>query len=117
MKKLVCAAVVAASMFAMADEAAKPAPAAPAAAETVKAARQRPQFTPEQRQQMIEQHQQKIAARKAQMEAKLLEVIKKYIPEEEKAQALLKDLQEAMLPVRRGPKIRPAKAEKPAEAK
>ena len=118
MKKLICAAVVAGSMFAMADEPAKPAAAAPAAAEAVKVAPKRPQITPEQRQKMREQREKFMAERKAKMEAKLLEVVKKYVPEEEKAKALIKELQEAMMSGRR-PMMRPPRpaAAKPAEAK
>ena len=124
MKKLICAAVVAGSMFAMAEEAAKTevkAPAAPAAAEAVKAAPQRRQITPEQRQKMREQREKFMAERKVKMEAKLLEVVKKYVPEEEKAKALVKELQDAMMAGRRS-MMRPPRppkpaAEKPAEAK
>ena len=118
MKKLICAAVVAGSMFAMADEPAKK-EAAPAAApaEAVKVAPKRPQITPEQRQKMREQREKFMAERKAKMEAKLLEVVKKYVPEEEKAKALIQELQEAMMPGRR-PMMRPPRpaAAKPAEA-
>ena len=119
MKKLICAAVVAGSMFAMADEAAKAevkAPAAPAAAEAVKVAPKRPQFTPEQRRAMFEQRN---AERKAKMEAQMLEVVKKYVPEEEKAKALIKELQDTLMAGRRNMMRRPPKpsAAKPVEAK
>ena len=116
MKKLICAAVVAGSMFAMAEEPAKPAAAAPdAAAQAVKVAPKRPQFTPEQREKFM-------AERKAKMEAKMLEVVKKYVPDEEKAKALIKDLQDAMMAGRRNMMRRPpvkaaSPAAKPAEAK
>ena len=119
MKKLICAAIVAGSMCAMAEEAAKSeVKAAPAAAEAVKAAPKRPQITPEQRQKMREQREKFMAERKAKMEAKLLEVVKKYVPEEEKAKALIQELQEAMMPGRRN-MMRPPRpaAAKPAEAK
>ena len=118
MKKLICAAVVAGSMFAMADEPAKKEAAPAASAEAVKVAPKRPQITPEQRQKMREQREKFMAERKAKMEAKLLEVVKKYVPEEEKAKALIQELQEAMMPGRR-PMMRPPRpaAAKPAEAK
>ena len=124
MKKLICAAIVAGSMFAMAEEAAKPAaPAVAPAAEAVKAAPKRPQFTPEQRAKMREQYEKRFAERKAKMEAQMLEVVKKYVPEEEKAKALIKELQEAMMAGRRNMMRRPPvhtmppAAAKPAEAK
>ena len=114
MKKLICAAVVAGSMFAMAEEADKAAPAAPAAAEAVKVAPKRPQITPEQRQKMREQREKFMAERKAKMEAQVLEIVKKYVPEEEKAKALVKELQDTVMAGRRNMMRRPPK---PAEAK
>ena len=122
MKKLICAAVVAGSMFAMAEEAPKAeAPAVPAAAEAVKVAPKRPQISAEQRQKMREQREKFMAERKAKMEAQLLEVVKKYVPEEEKAKALIKDLQDAMMSGRRNmmrpPRPMKPSAAKPAEAK
>ena len=119
MKKLICAAIVAGSMVAMAEEAAKAeASAAPAAAEAVKAAPRRPQITPEQRQKMREQREKFMAERKAKMEAPVLEVVKKYVPEEEKAKALIKELQDAMMAGRRNMMRRPmAPVAKPVEAK
>ena len=114
MKKLICAAIVAGSMFAMAEEA----PAVPAAAEAVKVAPKRPQITPEQRQKMREQREKFMAERKAKMEAQMLEVVKKYVPEEEKAKALVKELQDTLMAGRRNMMRRPmAPAAKPAEAK
>ena len=121
MKKLICAAVVAGSMFAMADEAAKKeaAPVVPVAAEAVKVAPKRPQISAEQRAKMREQREKFMAERKAKMEAQMLEVVKKYVPEEEKAKALIKELQDAMMAGRRNMMRRPpmAPAAKPAEAK
>lgn len=118
MKKLVCAAIVAASMCAMADEAKKD--AAPAAAAVAKpTAPARPQMTEEQRAQMRERRQKFMAERKAAMESKMLEVVKKYVPEEAKAKELVKELQEAMMGARRPMTNRPRpmpKAAKPAEA-
>ena len=119
MKKLICAAVVAGSMFAMAEEADKAAASAvPAAAEAVKVASKRPQISPEQRQKMREQREKFMAERKAKMEAQVLEIVKKYVPEEEKAKALVKELQDAMMSGRRNMMRRPkTPAAKPAEAK
>ena len=119
MKKLICVAIVVGSMVVMAEETAKEeASAVPAAAETVKVAPKRPQITPEQRQKMREQREKFMAERKAKMEAQILEVVKKYVPEEEKAKALVKELQDAMMAGRRTMMRRPkAPASKPAEAK
>ena len=119
MKMLICAAIVAGSMFVMAEEAAKTeAPAAPAAAEAVKVAPKRPQISAEQRQKMREQREKFMAERKAKMEAQVLEIVKKYVPEEEKAKALVKELQDAMMAGRRNMMRRPkAPAAKPVEAK
>ena len=117
MKKLICAAIVAGSMVAMAEETAKAeAKAAPAAAEAVKVAPKRPQITPEQRAKMREQREKFMAERKAKMEAQLLEVVKKYVPEEEKAKALIKELQDALMAGRRMP-MRPPRPMKPSAAK
>ena len=119
MKKLICAAVVAASMFVMAEETAKAEAALVAVAEAVKAGPQRRQITPEQRQKMREQREKFMAERKAKMEAQVLEIVKKYVPEEEKAKALVKELQDAMMAGRRNMMRRPPKpgVEKPAEVK
>ena len=119
MKKLICAAVVAGFMFAMAEEAAKAeSPAAPAAAEAVKVAPKRPQITPEQRQKMREMVEKRRAEFKAKQEAQVLEIVKKYVPEEEKAKALIKELQDAMKAGRRNMMRRPmAPSAKPTEAK
>ena len=119
MKKLICAAIVAGSMVAMAEEAAKAeAPAASVAAEAVKVAPKRPQITPEQRQKMREQREKFMAERKAKMEAQVLEIVKKYVPEEEKAKALVNELQDALMAGRRNMMRRPkAPAAKPVEAK
>jgi len=123
MKKLVFAAVLASSMFVMADEAAKT-EAAPA--KTVEATRAaRPQLTDEQRAQMKARRDKFLAERKARMEemkAKMLETIKKYVPEEEKAKALLAELEKLMpgmrrpMPGMRPPMNRTPKAQ-PAETK
>ena len=119
MKKLVCAAMVAASVCAMADEVKKEAApaAAPAAAVAKPAIPARPQMSEEQRAKMRERREKFMAERRAAMEAKMLDVVKKYVPEEDKAKALIKELQESMMGARRQMMNRPApKAAKPAEA-
>ena len=115
MKKLICAALVAGSMCAMADEAkcengtcALPG----VAAEGTVQKPARPQITPEQR---AEIRAKREAERKAAMEAKMLEIVKKYIADEEQAKALIKELQETMRPGMRRPPM--PKAAKPAKAK
>ena len=121
MKKLICAAIAAGSMVAMAeecatakcDEAAKP---APVAAEAAKPAAKPFKMTDEQRAKMRAQREKFMAEHKAQMEAKLLEVAKKYVPDEEKAKALVKELQDTMMAGRRN-MMRPPRPPKPAEAK
>ena len=119
MKKLVCAAMVAASVCAMADVVKKEAApaAAPAAAVAKPAIPARPQMSEEQRAKMRERREKFMAERRAAMEAKMLDVVKKYVPEEDKAKALIKELQESMMGARRQMMNRPApKAAKPAEA-
>ena len=123
MKKLICAAIAAGSMVAMAEEcatakcaeAAKSAEAAPAAVEAAKPAAKRPQVTPEQRAKMREQREKLMADRKAKAEAQVLGIVKKYVPEEEKAKALVEELLETMMGRRN--MIRPPRPPKPAEAK
>ena len=119
MKKLICAAVVAASMFAVADEAAKPAAAAPATTKAVKVATNRPKISGERFAKMREQREKFMAERKAKMEAKMMEVVKKYISEEAKAKALVNELQETMMTSRRNMMMRRPRpnAAKPTEAK
>ena len=122
MKKLICAAVVAGSMFAMAEEPAKSeVKADSAAAEAVTVAPKRPQISEEQRAKMREQREKFMAERKAKMEVQILEVVKKYVPEEEKAKALVKELQDTMMAGRRNmmrpPRPMKPSAKKPAEAK
>ena len=119
MKKLICAAIVAGSMVAMAEEAPKAEAAAPAAAEAVKVAPKRAKMSAEQREQrqkMREMAEKRRAERNAKMEAQVLEIVKKYVPEEEKAKALVKELQDAMMAGRRN-MMRPPRPPKPAEAK
>ena len=118
MKKLICAALVAGSMCAMADEAkcengtcALPG----VAAEGTVQKPARPQITPEQRAEIKAKREKFMAERKAAMEAKKLEIVKKYIADEEQAKALIKELQETMRPGMRRPPM--PKAAKPAKAK
>ena len=114
MKKLICAAVVAGSMFVMAEEAAKT-EAAPVAAEAVNQAPKRPQMTAEQRAEMRAKFEKRRAEMKAEMDKKMVEVIKKYGLDDEKANALWKDLQEAMRNGRRSMMPRPGRPmKKPA---
>lgn len=90
-------------------------PAAPAAAEKPAApALDRPKLTPEQRAKQRAEMRAEMRARhekfRAAMDEKSLEIIKKYVPDEEKAKALLGELNAARRPARRG-----APAEKPQE--
>ncbi|MCQ2388139.1 MAG: hypothetical protein MJ138_00300 [Kiritimatiellae bacterium] len=132
MKKLICTALVAGSMFAVADEVAKPATAAsaaPAAAETAKVSPKRSQMSPEARERMLQQREKFMAARRAKMESQMLEVVKKYVADETKANELVKELAETMMAPRRmmprrerhavpTPVAKPTPpAEKPAESK
>ena len=72
----------------------------------------RAQMTPEKRAEMRAQREKFMAERKAAMEAKVLEVVKKYVSDEEKAKALLAELEAVLMPSRR------VRAErKPAEKK
>lgn len=110
MKKLVFSALMAGAMVAFgAEETAKP--AAPAAAPVAVAAPAKRQITPEQRAAMRAKFEQRMAARKAEMEKKSLEIIKKYGLDDEKAKALLAELETAMRPTRRP---RPANMKRPA---
>ena len=118
MKKLICAAIAAGSMVAMAEEAVKAEATSPVvpAAEVAKPAAKSFKMTDEQRAKMRAQREKFMAEHKAQMEAKLLEVAKKYVPDEEKAKALVKELQDTMMAGRRN-MMRPPRPPKPAEAK
>ena len=83
------------------------------AAEAVQArAPRRAQLTPERRAEMRAQREKLMSERRAAMEAKTLEVVKKYVPDEEKAKALLAELKAVLMPSRH---VRAAK--KPAEKK
>jgi len=103
MKKLIVAAFLAGSMVSMAEEtvdkSAAPAAAPVAAAQPIK--RVHSPLTPEQRAEMRARREKMMAERKAEMEKRAVEVIKKYGLDDEKAKALFNDLQEAMRPVRR----------------
>ena len=117
MKKLIVAAMIAGSMMAMAEEAAKPAEAPKAAASTAAVAPRR-QITPEQRAAMKAKFEERMAARRAEMEKKAVEVIKKYGLDDEKAKALFAELEAIVKPARRlRPNMkRPAKPAAPAKA-
>jgi len=125
MKKLIVAAVLAGSMVAMADEAAKPAaaaaPVAPVAAAPAAPAPKHGQLTEEQRAELRAKRMKAMAERKAEMEKKAIDIIKKYGLDDEKAKALLKELQEAMWSARRPrppmkPPAAPAAEAKPVAA-
>ena len=116
MKKLICAAVVAGSMFAMAEESPKTEAVAPAATEVAKKAPKRGPLTPEEKAARKAMFEKRMAERKAKMEAQVLEIVKKYVPEEEKAKALVKELEDVMMTGRRN-MMRPPRPAKPAEAK
>ena len=112
MKKLFLAAVCAASMCVVAEDAPPASAPVPAAAAAKKARPNRPQLTDEQREQMKARREKFMAERKAQMakaQEKMLETIKKYVPDEAKAKALLDELQKTMMGMRRSPmQFRPA---------
>ena len=117
MKKLLFVAMIAGSMIAVAADAAKvEAPAVPAKP-AAQAKFNRPKLTEEQIKERREKMMAEMKARRAEMEAKMLETIKKYVPEEEKAKALLADLQKQMMPMRRPMPRRGAPAPKAAPAK
>ena len=102
MKKLMLAAIIAASMAVTAQEPAKPAAdEKPAVAEQTA---KKPGRAGMRRSQMS-------AERKAKMEGQMLEVVKKYVPEEEKAKALVRELAETMMAARRN--MMPHRARKP----
>ncbi len=102
MKKLITAAILAGSMVAMAEEAVvKPAETTPVAAGKQAVKVVKPTITPEMRAERRAKREQLIAQRKAELEKKCLEIIKKYGLDDEKAKALMKELQDAMRPTRR----------------
>lgn len=110
MKKLICAALAASSMMVFAAEAEKAEVAAPA----------KPKITAEQRAQrkaMREKFLADAAAQKAELEKKMTELIKKYVPEEEKAKALLGELEQLVMSMGRRPRPMPRPQKKAPEAK
>ena len=112
MKAVWSVAVAAAMMFvgvcSQAAEAVKPVePKAVTAAAVQAVAPRRATLTPEQRAELREKRMKAMAERKAAMDAKQLEIIKKYVSDEAKAKALLEELKAARMPVRR-PAIAPA---------
>jgi len=113
MKKLIVAAFLAGSMVAMADATAvattEKAASAAAVEQPAKPLKRGP-LTNEQRAEMRARREKMMAERKMQMEKKALEVIKKYGLDDEKAKALLNELQEAMRPVRRPRPVKPVAA-------
>ena len=117
MKKLIAAAMIAGSMMAMAEEAGKPAEA-PKAAATTAVVTPRRQITPEQRAAMRAKFEERMAARKAEIEKKAVEVIKKYGLDDEKAKSLFAELEAIVKPARRPrPNMkRPAKPAVPVQA-
>ena len=93
MKKLMMAAVLAGSVFAMtADCVAADAPAAEATVQQSGKKAKKAKMTPQERKEMV---MKRIAERKAAIETKSIEIIKKYGLDDEKAKALFKELQEA----------------------
>ena len=84
-------------------------------AEAVKQAPRRVSMTPEQRAEMRTRREKFMAERKAAMEKKMLDVVKKYVPDEEKAKALVAELQETMMSARRAAANRPRPSAKKAE--
>lgn len=99
MKKLILAAVLAGSMVVMAEEKTSAAPAAPVAAETAK--RARPKLTEEQKETMRAQMKARHEKFMAERRAKMLETIKKYVPDEAKAKELQAELEKNMMSMRR----------------
>ena len=99
MKKLILAAVLAGSMVVMAEEKPTEASAKPVAMEAVK--RARPQLTEERKAQMRAQMKARHEKFMAERKAKLLEVIKKYVPDEAKANELAAELEKTMMSMRR----------------
>lgn len=90
-------------------------PTAPKAVEAVKQAPRRVSMTPEQRAEMRTRREKFMAERKAAVEKKMLDVVKKYVPDEEKAKALVAELQETMMSGRRAAVNRPRPSAKKAE--
>ena len=105
MKKLLFAVVLAGSMFVQAADTAKKETKAETAPATVQKAAARPsKLTEEQRAQMKARREKFMAerkARQAEMQAKILETIKKYVPDEAKAKELQAELEKQMMSMRR----------------
>lgn len=101
MKKLIVAAMVVISMCAVADEsAAVKETAAPVAAARAK----RPQLSNAQREELKARREKLLAerkARQAEIEKKMIETIKKYGLDDEKAKALMADIQKDIRDMRR----------------
>ena len=104
---MMAAMLAVAGVSANAEEAAQAAPAASAKAAVV-AKPGRVQMTPEQRAEMRAKRVKAMAERKVALQAKALEIVKKYVPDEEKAKALVAELEAAMKPSRRAPMAKKA---------
>ena len=96
-----------AGVSARAEEAAQAAPAADAKA-AVAAKPGRVQMTPEQRAELRAKRMKVMNERRAAMQAKALEIVKKYVPDEEKAKALLAELEAVRRPARIAPMAKKA---------
>ena len=105
MKKLIVAAMLVGSMFANAEEAAKPAENAPAAVEAAKP-------TPAQVAEARAKRAQAMAKKFAALKPKMLKAVKTYGLDDEKAEALLKDLQDIIAKSGDAAKGKKAKAKK-----
>ena len=96
-----------AGVSANAEEAAPAAPAADAKA-AVAAKPGRVQMTPEKRAEMRAKREQFMAARKAALQAKVLEIVKKYVSDETQAKALVAELEATVMSSRRAPMAKKA---------
>ena len=105
-------AIAAAMAFAGLSSYAAEAAAGQAAEAVSPRAPRRTQLTPEKRAEMRAQREKFMAERKAEKEAKALEVVKKYVSDEGKAKALLAELQAVLMP-----SCRVRAERKPAEKK
>ena len=103
------AAVPAPEAVAPVQEVVSPAPEAVAPVEKKTVSPHRQRVTPEQRAKFREQREKYLAERKAKMEARMLEVAKKSVPEEEQAKALVKELDESIMSPRRSIRRPPVK--------
>jgi len=85
--------------------------AAPARTTTVeRSVRSRGALTDAQRAELRERRKKMMEVRKAETEARALEIVRKYVPDEEKAKALLAELESVLSPQRRRPRPQPVGA-------